>query len=101
MSLPTALAVMVVVFALPLNWYVTARLWWLARQASGAWMLRERAIQATATAIIVTVFALVFANNEQAVPWLDNEATKLITRGAILAVSVIPALYWLYQVRSR
>lgn len=99
MSLPTALAVAVIVFAVPLNWYVCLRLLWLSHSKPDLWVLRAHAFLALALAIIVTVFGLVFVNNEMKPPPLDNEATKLITRSAILAVSVIPALYWLWLVR--
>jgi hypothetical protein len=89
------LAVLVVVVAVPLNWVVVALLWRLHRQAPEVRVLRERGIVATALAIVVTIFALVFLNNDLDVPLLDFESTKLVTRSAILAVSVIPALYWL------
>jgi hypothetical protein len=89
------LAMLVVVVAVPLNWTVVALLWRLHRQAPEVRVLRERGIVATALAIIVTIFALVFLNNDLDVPLLDFESTKLVTRTAILAASVIPALYWL------
>jgi hypothetical protein len=89
------MAVLVVVVAMPLNWTVVALLWRLHRQAPEVRVLRERGIVATALAIIVTVFALVFLNNDLDVPLLDFESTKLVTRSAILAASIIPALYWL------
>ena len=101
MTLATLLTVVVLVFALPLNWLVTVRLWWRSRSLvldPGA--VRERAIVALALTLIVTVFALIFANNDLPVPILNGDATKLITRGAVLALSVIPALYWLWLDRD-
>lgn len=93
--IPTVLALLVVVLATPLNWYVTAKLWRLSLASPDLRALRERAVAALALALIVTVFAVVFVNNEMKPPPLDNDATKLLTRGALLALAVIPDLYWL------
>jgi Na+/proline symporter len=84
---------------MPLSWYVTWRLWRLNRQAPDALVLRERTIAALALSIIVTVFALVFVNNDLMPPFFDIEATRLITRSTILALSVLPSVYflWLYR----
>ena len=97
--IPTILAVLVVAVALPLNWYVTLKLWRLARSAPEIAMLRERALVALALALIVTVFAAIFLNNEMVVPLFDLEATRIITRSAMLALSG-PALYWLWLYRN-
>lgn len=99
MTLPILLAILVVVVAMPLNWYVTLRLWWLSRQSPGVRVLRERAIVALMLSLIVTVFAVVFVNNELPMPPLDAEATKLLTRSALLVWSVVPPVYWLYLYR--
>lgn len=97
--IPTVLAVLVVLVALPLNWFVTLKLWRLARLAPEIGVLRERALVALALALIVTVFAVIFLNNEMPVPLLDVEATRIITRSAMLALS-LPALYWLFLYRD-
>lgn len=99
MTLSTLLAVLVVVLAMPLNWYVTVRLWQLSRSAPRIRVLRERAIVALTLSVLVSVFALVFVNNEIPVPPLDSEATKLVSRGALLVWSVIPPAYWLILYR--
>lgn len=89
------LAILVVVVAMPLNWIVTAMLWRLYAERPTYKVLRERAIASLGLALIVSVFALVFVNNEMAMPILDAEATRLLTRTTLLVFSVGPALYWL------
>jgi hypothetical protein len=96
-TLPSLLAVAVIVFAVPLNWYVALRLWWLSRHADN-WALRAHVVVAVMLALIVTVFAVIFVNNDMAVPPLDPETTRIITRAAMLGLSV-PGLYWLWLVR--
>jgi hypothetical protein len=98
MTLPNILATAVVLFAVPLNWYVTARLLWLSRGSPGLWVLRAHAFVSLSLAVIVTVFALIFINNDMVVSMMDFETTKIITRSAMLALS-IPGLYWLWLVR--
>ena len=100
MSLTTLLAILVVVLALPLNVYVTVKLWRLSHQSPEIRTLRERAVTALALTLIVAAFAVVFVNNEMKPPPLDNEATKLITRGALLALAVIPAARWAWLYRK-
>jgi len=94
-----ALAVLTVLVAAPLNWLVTIRLWRLSLAHSGIRVLRERAIVSLVLAFLVTVFALVFLNNDIVPPPLAFESTKLITRGAMLAAGIIPAVYWLWLYR--
>jgi hypothetical protein len=96
--LSDVLAVLVVLVAVPLSWLVTVILWRLARQSPGTWVLRERAIIQTAVAILVTVFALIFLNNGMEVPFFDNEATRLITRVAVLVLPTGTSLYFLWLV---
>lgn len=95
MSPANILAVLVVAVAMPLNWYVTFKLWRLSRRNPTYKVLRERAIVALAVAIIVTVFALIFVNNDLTPPPVPGDITKLVTRSTVLAFSVLPALYWL------
>ena len=99
MTLSTLLALLVIVVALPLNWLVTILMWRLSRRAPAVRVLRERAIVGLTLAVIVTVFAAVFVNNELPMPPLDSEATRLLTRSALLVWSVIPPVYWLLLYR--
>lgn len=96
MTLPNLLAFLVIFVALPLNWLVTILLWRLSLAAPDTRVLRERAIAALAVSIIVTAFSIVFLNNDLVPPPLDFESTKLLTRGAMFALSIVPASYWLY-----
>lgn len=100
MNFATVLAVLVAVVAVPLNWYVTVKLWRLSRTRPALRVLRERAIVAFALALIATGFALVVLNNEQAPPPLNLDSTKIVSRTLILATSVIPALWWLRLYRN-
>jgi ABC-type sulfate transport system permease subunit len=97
-SLSDALTLLVIFVAVPVNWFVTWRLWVLSRR-SPAWVLRDRFWIAFAISVIVTVFAVVFVNNSLTPPWLNGEQTKIITRSAVLVLSTLTAFYWL--VRSR
>lgn len=83
------------VVGVPLNVYVTARLHRLSREAPDAKVLHERALVAAIVLVVVIVFGLIFVNNDQSIPFLTGEVTKLITRAAVLALAIIPAIYWL------
>ena len=96
MNLPNLLSFLVIFVAMPLNWLATILLWRVARSAPDIRVLRERAIAATALALIVTIFALIFLNNDFVPPPLGFEDTKLLTRGTMLALSIIPPCYWLW-----
>lgn len=98
--IPTLLAYAVIAIALPLNWVVTIRLWLLSESMRDNQVVRERAIVALALALIVTLFSIVFLNNEMDAPFLTVEQTQLLTRSAVLALS-IPALYWLFIYRDQ
>ena len=95
------LAGLTVFVAMPLSWYVAWRLWRLSRGYRANRVIRQQAIAAVALALIVTLFAIVFINNDQQVPPLTPAQTRVMTRGALLLLSVIPALYWLYLYRGR
>ena len=95
MSVPEMLTVLTIGVALPLNWIVTILLWRVTRAAPDVRVLRERAIVALSLSLIVTVFVLIFLNNDLKPSPLDFESTKFVTRGVLLAMSVIPALIWL------
>ncbi len=100
MNLASILSVLVVSVAVPMNWLVTIRLWRLSRGKPRIGVLRERAFVSLALTIIVTIFALIFLNNDLPVPVLDGATTKIITRAAVLVWSVIPAAYWLWLYRK-
>ena len=100
MSIATILATLVVVVGVPLNAYVTVRLWRLSRVAPDVRYLRERAVASLAVLILIAVFGVIFLNNDVAVPFLRFEDTKLYTRLTMLLVAVIPASYWLWLTRK-
>lgn len=101
-QLDAALAVLVVLFAVPLTWIAAIVLFRRSRET----MLRRNkvmrgvAITLGGLAWIATVFAIVFVNNEQDDPWLSLEQTKILTRTALLVVSVASSLYWLRLYRN-
>jgi hypothetical protein len=68
MTLPTLLAVLAIVVAVPLNWIVTWKLWGVSRAAPEVLVLRERTVSAGWLSLVLTVFALIFLNNQMDVP---------------------------------
>lgn len=96
---PSDLAVLVAVIGVPLNWYVTWRLWRLARANPEIQVIRDRAVSATALAVVVTVFALIFLNNDLVPPAVSFDATKWLTRSVMLAAAIVPPVYWLWLYR--
>jgi hypothetical protein len=101
-NLPTALAVLVIVVAVPLTWYQTWLLWRLHRAAPDVASLHTTGILSTSVALLVTTFALIFVNNEfdaDARP-LDSWATMVIARSALLCLAVVPSLLWLRWYRN-
>ena len=98
-DLPVVMAGVVLFVALPLNWYVTYVLWRLHQAQPGLRVLRERGIVSTCLSLLITVFALIFLNNDLVPPPIEFEATKLITRGALIVGGMVPPLYWLWLYR--
>lgn len=98
--LVSLLTLLVVWVALPLTWFASWRLWLLHRRRMELKVLRERGIAMTMLALLVTVFAVVFINNDFEVPPLDVATTRILTRGALFLFSVVPACYWLWLYRS-
>jgi hypothetical protein len=96
----SVLAAVVILVAVPLNWYGVWQLWQLVRDEPEIIVLRERAFIGTALALNVTIFGLIFLNNGMAEPLLDLKATQVITRLTLLVLSTIPALYWLWLFRN-
>lgn len=95
MSIPAILAVAVLVVGVPLNAYVTVRLWRLSHAAPYVTVLRERTIVSFGVLGVVTLFGLIFVNNDLVPPPLSFDATKLFTRAAMLGLAIVPAAYWL------
>lgn len=101
MNIPNILAALVLVVGVPLNLLVTMMLWRQSRAHPRIGVLRERFIAELAVLVLVTVFAVIFFNNDTLPPPLDTDVTKLVTRLVMLGVAVIPALYWLVLYRRR
>jgi len=99
LSIPGLLGLLTLVVGVPLNLYLTIRLWRVARANPDLRVLRERAITASAVLLLVLVFGLIFLNNDAIPPWLAGEQTKLLTRLAMFLASVAPAAYWLWLYR--
>lgn len=97
---PIILGLLVLVIGIPLNLYVTVRLWRLVHSNPELRVLRERAIVATAVLILVIVFGLIFVNNDLIPPPVSFDETKVLTRSAMLATATIPAAYWLWLYRN-
>lgn len=98
-DLPSLLAYAVVVIAVPVKWYLVYRLLRLSRAHPSIASLRERALSAVHLAVVITVFAVVFLNNGMEAPVLDLPMTQLLTRSAILSLT-IPAIRWLLLYRD-
>lgn len=94
----TVLAYLVILVAVPINWYAVWKIARLYRKAPHLGVLRDRLIVAVALAIIVTVFGIVFLNNELTNPVLSTNQTRLLTRTAVLGLT-LPPLYWLWKYR--
>lgn len=93
-SLPDLLTIIIVLVAVPLTWSVALLLWRASRLDPTVRALRATATMATGTALIVTVFALVFANNDMDDPVLAFDQTRVVTRTSLLVLSTVPAVFW-------
>lgn len=100
MTLAHWLAVATLAIGVPLNLLVTVRLWRLSRAYPRIRVLRERALVALVVLLLVTVFGLLFVNNDLTIPILDSGATKIVARSAILVLAILPAVYWLLLYRN-
>lgn len=101
MTLAQILGILTLVVGVPLNLYVTHKLWRLSMSAPGIRVLRERALVATIVLATAVIFGLIFMNNDLPEPLLTGEATKLITRAVLLVLATVPAAYWLWLYRGR
>lgn len=100
MSLHHLLAWAVILVGIPLNAYVTVRLWRLSRSAPDLRYLRERTVLALFVLILICVFGALFVNNDATEPFLAFSDTKLYSRLATLALAIVPASYWLWLSRG-
>lgn len=100
MTIAHFLALLTIVVGVPLNLYVAVKLWRLSRQSPDLMVLRERTVVAVAVLFIVIVFSLIFINNDMTPPPILFESTKVLTRGAMLIVAIIPASYWIRLYRN-
>lgn len=97
-SVPVILAWLVIV-AVPVHWIVFGALWRLVRKQPHNLVLRDRFLVAGFLAIVVTLFGLVFINNDIIPPPFTPPQTMVVTRTAILLL-IVPSLYWLWLYRK-
>ena len=100
MELTVFLGWMTLLLGVSLNMAVTVLLFRKWRQAPYLRVLRERFIVSLVLTVVLIQFGVIFVNNDQALPWLGLDATKLITRSAMLMLAVIPAVGWLLIYRK-
>lgn len=100
MTLPSVLAWLVILVAVPVNWAVVLRLRLLYRERPDNRVLRDRLLVSIVLSMVITIFGAVFLNNGLAVPGLSPFETMVLTRLAVLSLS-FPALYWLFLYRRR
>lgn len=89
------LGILVGAAAVPTLWVVVLLLRRRAKARPFNKILRQNYIWALVTAVFVSVFALIFLNNDADIPPLDTRATRVITRFFLL-LAIIPAGYWLH-----
>lgn len=95
------LAAATIVIAVPLVWTV----WWLVRSLAkrrrsrtgngGNEVLKWQVRVVRGLALIVTVFGVVFINNDLAIPLLNLDQTRVLTRSTVFVVAVDVAVAWL------
>ena len=93
--LPQLFALLVVLIAAPMCWYVTVILWRLSRIDPTGVTLRVVAVFSTSIALVVTIFGLVFINNGMDSPVLNPPETMVVTRSTLLVLSLVPTVYFL------
>lgn len=96
MEFTKVLAWLVVLVAVPLNIVAAFLLLRKSREAPHLRVLRERFIVAVVTTVVVLFFGLIFLNNDRLVPPLSLDATKWITRLAMLTLALTSAGGWLW-----
>jgi hypothetical protein len=100
MGLNEVLAWVTLLVAVPLCVVATLLLLKKARQAPYLRVLRERYHVSGATTFLVLFFALIFVNNDQPIPPLSLDTTKIITRVAMLSFALVSAVGWILLYRS-
>lgn len=92
----SVLAWLTVLVAVPLNAVAALLLLKKSREAPHLRVLRERFIVAVVTTLVVAFFGAIFINNDQTIPPLSLDATKWITRLAMLTLALVSAGGWLW-----
>jgi hypothetical protein len=100
MELTDVLAWVTLVVCVPLNVAATLLLLKTSRKAPSLRVLRERYIVAAITTFVVLFFALIFVNNDQTIPPLSIDTTKIVTRIAMIAMGTVPAVGWILLYRA-
>ena len=100
MELTVFLAWAVLLVGVPLNVTVTILLMRKWRQAPSLRVLKERCIVSLVLTFVLLFFGVIFVNNDQTVPPIGLDATKVITRLAMLGLAIIPAVGWLVIYRK-
>jgi hypothetical protein len=100
MEFTAVLAWLTLALGVPLNVTTAFLLRQKSRQAPHLRVLKERFIVSVITTVVVLTFGLIFVNNDQLVPPLDVDTTKLITRLAMLGIAIIPAASWILIYRA-
>lgn len=93
---PELLGLLTLVVGVPLNLVVVSLLLAETRREPGLLVLRERFVTALGVLVMVTIFGLIFVNNDTIPPWFDLSATKIITRATMLSLAIVAAVYWLW-----
>lgn len=96
MSIETIFGLLVLLVGVPLNTLVVVLLWRRSHANPGIRVLGERLVVAAFVLLVVTVFGLIFVNNDTVPPPLDISVTRLVTRTSMLLIAIVPAAYWLW-----
>lgn len=100
MELTVFLAWATLLFGVSLNMFVTILSYRKHHKAPYLRVLQERFITSLVLTVVILFFGLIFVNNDQEIPPLGLDATKLITRFAMLALAIIPAVGWILLYRK-
>lgn len=101
MELSTFLAWATLLLAVPISAIVAYLLYHQWRQAPKLRFLRERFVSAVALTVLWLFFGLIFVNNDQTIPPINLDATKILTRAVLLIVSLVSSSVWLWAYWSR
>ena len=95
------LGLLTLVIGVPLNLIVVLTLLRKSRARPDLLVLAERFVTALAILVLVTIYGLIFVNNDTIPPWFDLATTKIVTRVVMLVVAVVPAAFWLWIYRKQ